>query len=196
MSRKLAFTLVELLTVLIIISVMAGFVMSAILGSKKRAQITVEISAMRQISQAANIYQSDYDEVHPLSVPPLVNAEYIPASLVASPLDGTRQGLLIAFWNNVGMPEKWRKNTTYRVSYIGIGDSNMPFHDFQQNVVDKDGAGWLIAFSRASSDTTSGMALKIPGRGPYLRATLSGSVLHRNKSDTYGISWREWFFDN
>lgn len=195
MKRKTAFTLVETLTVLAIILILVGITLSVILGSKERAKIVAEISGMRQISQAASIYQADYDGVHPLSVAPVINADYLSLELAQSPLDFTQNGLLVEFWNNVAMPSQWRKQTSGRISYIGVGDSNMPFSDFEANIRDKEGAGWLVSFTRAHRDSITGNNLKIPGSGPYLRATLEGSVLHRHKQSAFGVSWKEWFRD-
>lgn len=59
MSRKSAFSLIELLVVIGIIGVLIGLVMPVLQQSRQRAQATVCASNLRQLAQATAIYAQD-----------------------------------------------------------------------------------------------------------------------------------------
>lgn len=54
------FTLVEMLTVLTIISVLAGLLLPAVLGARNRAHSVKCLSNMRQLLAAVTMYEQDY----------------------------------------------------------------------------------------------------------------------------------------
>ena len=67
-----AFTLVELLVVVGIVSVLASIVLSVAIAAKSRAKQTSCLSNLRQAGLALGLYASDYDDF----LPPYPNYEY------------------------------------------------------------------------------------------------------------------------
>ncbi len=65
MSRRRAFTLVELLVVIGIIAVLAALVMPALAAARERARRTQCISRLHQIDLAFRMYTNDHDNVYP-----------------------------------------------------------------------------------------------------------------------------------
>lgn len=68
--RQAAFTLVELLTVLAIISVLAAILLPVLSSARGKAREIVCNSNLRQIGLAFRMYTQDYDEAYPWGVDP------------------------------------------------------------------------------------------------------------------------------
>jgi prepilin-type N-terminal cleavage/methylation domain-containing protein len=77
--RTAAFTLVELLTVIAVIAVLASLLMTAVASAKKKSRTAVCIFNLHQISLALDMYLDDYGK-RPPSVDDLVSGKYLPAS--------------------------------------------------------------------------------------------------------------------
>jgi len=77
--RASAFTLVELLTVIAVIAVLASLLMTAIASAKKKSRTAVCTLNLHQISLALNMYLDDFG-TRPQRVDDLVNGKYLPAS--------------------------------------------------------------------------------------------------------------------
>jgi len=105
-----AFTLVELLTVIGIVAVLASLLMTAIGSAKKKSRAVISTFNLRQISLALNMYLDDFGK-RPPTVDELVTTKYLtePRSLLC-PEDKTRDwGRLvesgaIAFDARTGLP--------------------------------------------------------------------------------------------
>ena len=67
-STKMGVTMAEILTVLVIIAILSGLLMSIISSAKSKAKETVCISNLRQIYTAVSLYQSDLGEYPPNSL--------------------------------------------------------------------------------------------------------------------------------
>ncbi len=65
MKKYKAFTLVEVLVVLVIVAILASLIMAASRSVIERSKNTVCISNSRQIAVAMNLYESDYSEYPP-----------------------------------------------------------------------------------------------------------------------------------
>lgn len=63
--KRAAFTLVELLTVIAIISILASILLPAFATAREKARQTACMSNMRQLGLAFTIYAQDYDEGFP-----------------------------------------------------------------------------------------------------------------------------------
>jgi len=77
--RERAFTMIELLTVIAIIAILAALLLPALVGSKERAKRTSCLNNVRQLVFAARLYADDYHDKLPRGVtdadneyPPLV----------------------------------------------------------------------------------------------------------------------------
>jgi len=77
--RAAAFTLVELLTVIAIIAVLASLLMTAVASAKKKSRTAVCTFNLHQISLALDMYLDDFGK-RPPSVDDLISGKYLPAS--------------------------------------------------------------------------------------------------------------------
>jgi prepilin-type N-terminal cleavage/methylation domain-containing protein len=73
-----AFTLVELLTVMAIIGVLASLLMTAVASAKKKSRTAICTANLHQISLALDMYLDDFGK-RPPGVDELVNGKYLPA---------------------------------------------------------------------------------------------------------------------
>jgi len=64
-----AFTLVEMLTVIIIIGILAGLLSGAVIRARVRAKITVQKIEIEQLSMAMEAYRQKYGEYPPCNIP-------------------------------------------------------------------------------------------------------------------------------
>src|SRR5439155_23685272 len=88
--RGSAFTLVELLTVIAIVAVLASLLMTGIASAKRKSRAVVSTFNLRQIGLALNMYMDDFGK-RPPAVDELVTAKYLtePRNLLC-PEDKTR----------------------------------------------------------------------------------------------------------
>ena len=68
MRDRRAFTLVELLTVVGIVALLAGVLLAVIGGAKRRAYEAQDVSQMRQVYLAVTLYESDHSETSPATL--------------------------------------------------------------------------------------------------------------------------------
>src|SRR5579862_7341521 len=69
-TRQHAFTLVELLTVIAIIAVLAALLLPVFSAARGSARSIVCVSNLRQIGLAIKMYDQDYDDFYPWAVDP------------------------------------------------------------------------------------------------------------------------------
>ena len=81
LRQKIAFTLVELLTVIAIIAVLATLLMTALSAAKKKSRQTVCTGNLRQIALALNMYLDDFPK-RPSGFESLVAVKYLPSPAV------------------------------------------------------------------------------------------------------------------
>ena len=66
-QNKKSFTLIELLVVISIISILAGLLLPALNGARKRAKLTQCASNLKQIGTAFGSYLMDYEDIFPMA---------------------------------------------------------------------------------------------------------------------------------
>jgi prepilin-type N-terminal cleavage/methylation domain-containing protein len=81
LRQKIAFTLVELLTVIAIIAVLATLLMTALSTAKKKSRQTLCTGNLRQIALALNMYLDDFPK-RPSGFESLVTVKYLPSPAV------------------------------------------------------------------------------------------------------------------
>lgn len=62
-----AFTLIELLAVIVILGILASILLSAIINQRKKSHSAACLSNLQQLSQAIQMYRSDYDGCFPVA---------------------------------------------------------------------------------------------------------------------------------
>jgi general secretion pathway protein G len=70
MRRRAGFTLIEVLTVIAIIAILAGLVFPVFASARGKAREITCISNLRQIGLGIRMYAQDYDELYPWAVDP------------------------------------------------------------------------------------------------------------------------------
>ena len=128
MTRKhrQAFTLVELLTVIAIIGVLASLLMAAVTSAKKASHRARCMSNLRQISLALNMYVDDCEKRSP-DLAHLTSSRYLPnRQVLLCPADTT------GGWGNLVNPATMAANLTYVAGsdLLGTNSSttnNIPF---------------------------------------------------------------------
>jgi prepilin-type N-terminal cleavage/methylation domain-containing protein len=177
--RARGFTLTELLVVVAIIAVLAGITTSAFVAARNGAKVTADISNMRQLGAAAALYQSDFDNVFPLSASTLVASGRVPSAIVSSSRDATPDGLAVAIANEVLPPVgRAMPKLPYRLSYPGLFEMGFDQTFVQNHLTSASGVGWLVEVS--ACEPRAGTLAGSVGR--YHRLMLDGSVQKRVQS--------------
>jgi hypothetical protein len=154
--------------------------MPVLAGAKVGALETVEVSQLRQLGQAREMYLTD-SPASECRLPEL--AGFVPSGelIVSSPLDPDPQGRsnriskdLVSFG---GAPVDY--SVSSRISYIGYHTFGWPAVLADKYLDDKPRRGWLLSFSRSQPKRPNGDM--IGGlRGKYMRLLLDGSVIKLN----------------
>jgi prepilin-type N-terminal cleavage/methylation domain-containing protein len=176
------FSLVETLVVISIISVASGIMLPVLVSSKKSAHKTDDMSKLRQLGQAAALYETQFGEF-PLSAQQLVATNMIPSTFCASSTDTTKKGIandLISF-TNPKMPKTLRMvEAPYKSSFIGLGEFGMPYAVMHEYVMSGPNAGWLID---ATESERTDWPTPTQWKGTYRRLTMEGAVIVRKHQD-------------
>ena len=174
--NRLGFSLVEMLAVVGIIMVVAGIVMPVFAGAKVAGLETAEVSHLRQLGQAREIYRADNGEQEG-SFLDVVEAVPSGKQIASSSLDPEPEGRsnLISkqLFSIRGAPADYSLN--FRVTFVGAHSYGWPPQLVEKFLADKPRRGWLLSYSRsvpgrAGGDFVDGL------RGRYLRLLLDGSV--------------------
>jgi prepilin-type N-terminal cleavage/methylation domain-containing protein len=181
-TNKRGFSLMETIVVISIISVASGIMLPVLVGGKKSAHRTDDISKLRQLGQAAAMYEAQYNEF-PLSTRELVSAGMIPAAMCSSKMDITEKGIgnELATFTNRKMPTYAQiPETPYKNSFIGLGDFGMPHQVMDEYVLTGPGAGWLVD---ATESEKTEWPTPTQWKGTYRRLTTEGAVITRKHQD-------------
>ncbi len=117
-NKKLAFTLIELLVVIAIIAILAAILFPVFAQAKVAAKKTQDISNIKQIGTAMQIYVTDYDDRLPMAI----LKDPIPVS-VATPPDYNQLGTDKA-WTWTGSPSDQAPTEIYWT----YGQTTFPYH--------------------------------------------------------------------
>ena len=95
-TRSRGFTLVEVLVVIVILTILAGIVLSVVISSKRRTRVTREEVQIRNLYVAVGLYEADNEEQSPISLAQLAPI-YAPSSTLGCDFD-QRTGLGYKDW--------------------------------------------------------------------------------------------------
>ena len=172
-----AYTLVELLTVVAIVSVLFAILFPVLASAKAGAKVSRDRSDLHQLGIAGAIYH-DGEGRWPLDTPSLVASGLVPTALVVSIRDpfvhGQANDLVGRFAG--GVPGTRGESTTYRRTYLGPRDYALAYSDFQKQIEGQPKAGWLVDLVGLDA-TGPRPLLSQPETGFYLRLMLDGGVI-------------------
>jgi prepilin-type N-terminal cleavage/methylation domain-containing protein len=180
--RQKGFSLIETLVVISIISILSGILLPVIVNSKTSARKTDDLTKLRQMGQAAAIYESTYGD-YPLSSSQLTASGMIPKELCASMNDQSPSGIAndLAAYNIkrfgafLNVPQ-----TNYKSSFVGLAEFGISKKGLDELVQTGPSGGWLI-------DATLSERSEFPSpsqwKGTYRRLTLDGAVIVKPHRD-------------
>jgi len=197
--RHDAFTLLELLSAIAVIGILAAILLPVFQSSRKRALLATDLNHLRQLGQAAAIYETEHGR-HPYGIAPLINASASPLPIVRSPLDPFSQGRLIAIRQKdrqFGLPDYSNNVIRSAPSYIGLAETHSePNPALFQRITDLPGGGWLVNLY----ENRERPALIITrGKRSYQRLRMDSSVsTHRifESNDGFWHVQQLWFDAN
>ncbi len=177
-----AFTLVELLTVIAIVGILATLLLSALSTAKKKGRIAVCTSNLRQAVIAYEMYRSDFP-TRPRDLGQLVVSRHLSdKKVLLCPEDRTKQ------WGQLVQPLRFNGDDLIEYSYL----HPMPWSDGDWNLLERAGnsAGLLVCqlhgLGRQSLEAPSVQDFE----GLVLRGQLDGAVVRRQMywDDPEGLS--------
>jgi prepilin-type N-terminal cleavage/methylation domain-containing protein len=167
----LPFTLVELLTVLAIVGILATLLMSALSTAKKKSRVAASISNLRQIAIAFTLYQDDHAH-RPLTWDVLLSSGYLGSERILKCLEDKTRKL-----GESVQPDMTGNVATNQHSYL----YPLPWDDWAWNRIVKSGAHAGLAacqlhgVGRPDPEAPSMLDFE----GLVLRAQLDGAVVRR-----------------
>lgn len=185
-----AFSLVEMLVVILVIGVLAAMLFPLLARSKEQAHTVDNISKLRQLGQASSLYEQANGEF-PGRAPMLVEVGLITAELCGSKRDNRPMGianeLVTAMskkrYETMGVPTP--SVVPFQNTFVGPEDYGFPSKGFYKQVSANEGGGWLLDFTEA---TRNELPYPLWWEGSYRRLLLDGSVVHRRLKNSEGCS--------
>ena len=180
-SRRVGFTLVELLTVVAVITVLVGILIPVIQGAKQRAKVSNDISQLRQLGAAASLYANQNDERFPAGCPELVDAKLVPTQLCGGMNDANPSGSVNLFLDSHGVeiPSYLGLKVPYKHSFLGFRELRFDAAKTASELKDATNTGWLVDLSEAKPSEPYGRTWE----GRYRRLLYDTSVR------TFNTSW-------
>ena len=158
--------------------------MPAIIRGKAQAFLATDISNLRQIALAADLYKEQYDRM-PLRLLDLVKSGILSKSVANSPSDSTTIGFANEMTLIAIRPRERAENlsTPFKNSYIGFGDLGLSNADFATLIERFESPGAFVALSSDAFQTRRGTEFK----GNYRRLLLDGSVQRKSHRQMVAI---------
>jgi type II secretory pathway pseudopilin PulG len=186
--KREAFTIVETLTAIVIIVVLAGLTFAGLAQAKRQAWNSVDVHQLREVGIAAEMYRENAGVKSPL-IDHLVDANLLSSTLVVSPLDTTRYGIA-----NHSRQRSGQRMTPYRLTYLSLPEATSVLIP---TVEESRGGGMFVSLAGADP-AIPGENPPVSYKGRYLRLLFDGSVTSREivwKSSPSGLrtSWL-WLF--
>ncbi|CAN5456811.1 hypothetical protein BH11ARM2_BH11ARM2_17500 [soil metagenome] len=175
-----AFTLVEVLVVFAVIALLAGLSLAVFGGAKRRSYATVNVSNLRQLGQAGAMYAEEAGRF-PDSVVPLVRSGVVPAALVASPDDPTKEGyanVSVKAWERGHLFDPSRI-APFKSSYPGLREQLITDIMWEKYIRGQSGGGWLVDVTDSVIPAGDDVQPLDLWEGTYRRLLYDGAVVVR-----------------
>ena len=170
-QRSAGFTLVELLTVIAIVGILATLLLSVLATAKKKGRIAVCTSNLRQSVLAYEMYRSDFPK-RPSDLAQLVVSRHLSDDKVLlCPEDRTKK------WGQLVQPIRLAGENTVPYSYL----HPMPWSDSDWNLLERAGssAGLLVCQLHGLGRQRPDLPSVRDFEGLVLRGQLDGAVVRR-----------------
>jgi len=182
MHTRKGFTLVEILVVIAVVVVIAAILLPALIGAKRRARSTDDLSKFRQLGVAANLYHED-SGVWPRGVSDLVSKGLAPKELCSFANDPTPLGLgneVAVARDKVPVLPQAHLALSYRNSLIGLREDCVPEKEMETWIEAGQGGGWLLDLTESDrSELNKADAFFSLSNGKYRRLCFDGAVVTR-----------------
>jgi type II secretory pathway pseudopilin PulG len=193
--RTQGLTLFETLTVIAIVLILTAIAMPVMFRARHSAWRTDEISKLRQLAIAGQIYCDLHGEF-PVSTKQIYGQGYGIEQVVHSKRDPYPEGFVNAYlsWRNkdiVDSPSRALRG--YKVTFAGVGDffsvPSMPSYsevgpgsallrEFLSRTNDRQNAGWLMSIGEGGAQADF-FRITHQFQRPILRLTFEGAVIRR-----------------
>lgn len=192
-TRTRAFTLTELLIVIVIVFLLAALTFGLVRHSIASARLTDEQARMRQIYLAVNLYEYDHDQNSPENLA-ILSPSYVPESSLSCPQDhrkalGPQPDWPTNIWVNIAQADPLRviaHRSQHMVSYAYLKPFSYRFPNEEAFSLYRNdpnaglltGLGILTCEGGDNSKTEEGGCIYNHSRGTYHPAlNLSGTFL-------------------
>jgi prepilin-type N-terminal cleavage/methylation domain-containing protein len=175
---KRAFTLVEMLVVMAIVAILFGVLLPVLAKSRREAHTADNISNLRQLGQAAQLYHEQNDR-YPWGTIDLVQAKLVPPTICASHLDSTPKGISNEIADYLGHHARMNDEelgVSYKSTYAGPREYRMDPEVYKEWVTAERAGGWLVDLTSAERGRDPDY---ITANGVYRRLLFDGSVATR-----------------
>jgi len=192
-SFKVGFSIVELLTVIAIIVVLAGTLMPAVASARRSAKEKGSLSNLHQLGMAAELYSQSYEE-HPWSPLDFRTQPEWGSEIWTNSLDPSRAGYrnrLLTWLVDQHHSQFQDRIVPFKVSYLAFADLFVDPKD-QQDMASREKAGWLVDFGPSlSEESTDQLALL---NGSYTRLQFDTSVRHHPAASANSAFAYKWLY--
>jgi prepilin-type N-terminal cleavage/methylation domain-containing protein len=180
MSKR-GFTLIEVLVVIGILLLLMALVLPAVTRAKQGVKAANDISNLRQLGQAAAIYQDQTGQL-PLGAAVLVEAKLVPSLICAAMNDSSARGIanLFAEHHAAVAPEYRAVVTPYKNSFLGLRELMTPKDKLDEQFEGGSAQGWLVDLSEAVPSEPYGLWWS----GNYRRLLNDGAVQRKHTVTT------------
>jgi len=176
-NKHIAFTLVEILVVMVIATILIGIVLPVLSKAKVAARGTDDLNRLKQIGLAATLYQEEYDGQLTRGIDVLVDGGRLPKNLAAFSGDATREGIgnIVASQIDLFPGLGGDISLPYKNSTIGLREYRVGMNA-DTYLVNGPSGGWLLDFTKMSKQSSEDY---IDSVGTYRRLCFDTSVVVR-----------------
>jgi hypothetical protein len=163
---------------------MTALLLPVILSSKRGALTTDDVEKLRQLGQAAGLYEQ-YTGEHPMSTLDLVESNLVPVELCSSRNDSRPRGIaneMVSAMTNNGRYLRGfvPRQPSYKSTFLGPTEHGFDRKFFFDRLAQGEGGGWLVDYS---TSTPNQWPYPMEWSGKYRRLLMDGAVVVRTIHD-------------